>query len=946
MSDADLVFLPWVRRGAAAALLDPDSFGPNQPGVAASTASITINTAQPASVPIRVMGPGYVTGLDRRQIIRTDPAPGSTSFEPNYFPLVEMDEPALPWLFTPAGAGAQNRLRPWLCLVVVRVQDGVRLDPPTTGPLPVLRIDGPAKPADELPNLDDSWAWAHGQVTSEAGVTVEAQLTGNPERTVSRLLCSRILQPDTEYLACVVPTFDLGCKAGLGHDITAADESKLPPAWTQSATSVELPVYYSWSFATGAGGDFQSLAMLLRARPLPRGIGVQPIDVSRSGLAVDIPAGTSIPIAGALQPVGSSETGWPSAALQKKWEDALRPVLNAPAEVMVEEDPLLAPPLYGASHAKLPKLDPVFPTRWFEHLNLSPEYRAIARLGTRVVQEQQEALMASAWEQAAQLQKVNQLLRQTQLGWRVAMSLHSRYFEKMDPGIGLQVLAPAQPRMLRRSATLTQQITSTGIDSSAYSIALRRVARPRGAISRRVMRVSSSALPATIDILAKLQPVQIMSRIIFLPTGAFTLERVATGITTNVFWSEATAAAVTTAPKRPFFAFVPMGAAVPMTQEQLDATNSGTVNTDILSTGTVSARTLSTGATGTASATTIRAAGSTTRTTLRIAARPIGSEPPEPPEPTEPPPRPPHPPLPPRIDSEAAKIFRQVAAAQLARFIPGRIVALPGPMLNGKLSDAFAEALARTSPTETFAIRAQAVFTLPGAATSQAAVPGPVGLSPAFPQPMIEPLVEIAQEAVLPGLDLVPANTIVPLETNTRFVQAYMVGLNTEMGRELLWRDFPADLSATYFNRFWDNSAAPSRPPDIDPISDWKNRQLGQAATDENFVMLVRSELLRRYPDAIVYAKKGTEERHPIFTGGFAPDIRYFGFDIDVDEISDWSIVIQEHPSAPRFGVEVGTDNGAATHVPPPKTDAALVAHQVRQMPVRITIPATVLGLT
>ena len=71
-----------------------------------------------------------------------------------------------------------------------------------------------------------------------------------------------------------------------------------------------------------------------------------------------------------------------------------------------------------------------------------------------------------------------------------------------------------------------------------------------------------------------------------------------------------------------------------------------------------------------------------------------------------------------------------------------------------------------------------------------------------------------------------------------------------------------------------------------------------------------------------------------------------FGFDIGVHEVANWSIVIQEHPSAPRFGVEVGTDNGTATHVLPPKTDAALVGHQTRQMPVRITIPATVLGLT
>ena len=59
--------------------------------------------------------------------------------------------------------------------------------------------------------------------------------------------------------------------------------------------------------------------------------------------------------------------------------------------------------------------------------------------------------MASAWEQAAELQKVNQLLRQAQLGWRVAMSLHTRYIARMDPGVGLQVLAPAQARMLRTS---------------------------------------------------------------------------------------------------------------------------------------------------------------------------------------------------------------------------------------------------------------------------------------------------------------------------------------------------------------------------------------------------------------------------------------------------------------------------------------------------------------
>jgi hypothetical protein len=521
--------------------------------------------------------------------------------------------------------------------------------------------------------------------------------------------------------------------------------------------------------------------------------------------------------------------------------------------------------------------------------------------------------MASAWEQAAQLEKVNQLLRQAQLGWRVAWSLHTRHVSQMDPAMGLQVLAPAQPRLLRRSGALANLMVDTGLETAAYALALRRVARPRGALNRRVQRVAPTPLPRTTRVLLKLQPLQVLNRMVVSAAGPVTLERVAAGLVNDVSWAEGTAAAVATAPKRPFFAFVPLGSPVPVRAATLDVT----LLDDL---GALPRR---------------RIAG-------RMARRPGG--PTEPPEPPELPPRPPRPPRP--VDSEAAKLFREVAGAHLARFIPDRVIKANAPLRNGQLAVAFEASLARTNPTETFAARARAVFTIPGVSANDDAVLDPVRLSPLFPQPMVEPLVEVAQELVLPGLGLVPPNTVVPLETNTRFVQAYLVGLNTEIGRELLWRGFPADLTTTYFNRFWDSSASPGRPPDIDPISAWGQRALGEGAGDENFVMLVRSELLCRYPDAIVYATKLGEERHPIFTGGISPDVRYFGFDIDVDDIGGWSIVIQEHPSAPRFGVEVGTDHGTATHVPPPKENAALVAHQTRQMPIRITLPATVLGLS
>ena len=277
---ADLVFLPWVRQGGAAALAEPDTLGPQQPGVAGADVELAINAgAAGVRVPVRLMGPGHVTGLDARQIVRTDPAPGARGFEPNYFPLIEFDDASLPWLFTPASASAQARLRPWLVLVVVRKQPGIAVRAPRGEPLPVLEIRAPAKAANELPDLADSWAWAHAQVTAPAEATAEtlgATIAARPELSVSRLLCPRRLQPDTEYIACVVPAFELGRKAGLGVAVAAADEARLEPAWRSgdaAPASLDLPVFHHWHFATGAGGDFESLALLLRPRPVPASVG-------------------------------------------------------------------------------------------------------------------------------------------------------------------------------------------------------------------------------------------------------------------------------------------------------------------------------------------------------------------------------------------------------------------------------------------------------------------------------------------------------------------------------------------------------------------------------------------------------------------------------------------------------------------------------------------------
>ena len=51
-----------------------------------------------------------------------------------------------------------------------------------------------------------------------------------------------------------------------------------------------------------------------------------------------------------------------------------------------------------------------------------------------------------------------------------------------------------------------------------------------------------------------------------------------------------------------------------------------------------------------------------------------------------------------------------------------------------------------------------------------------IRFAPEFSQPMYEPLRDYFQGMLLPGLDQVPANSIALLETNQKFIEAYMVG--------------------------------------------------------------------------------------------------------------------------------------------------------------------------
>jgi hypothetical protein len=193
-------------------------------------------------------------------------------------------------------------------------------------------------------------------------------------------------------------------------------------------------------------------------------------------------------------------------------------------------------------------------------------------------------------------------------------------------------------------------------------------------------------------------------------------------------------------------------------------------------------------------------------------------------------------------------------------------------------------------PQRTIKARVQASLEISGPQEIAGDPLEPLLDAPDFPQPMYESLRDLSQDFLLPGLEKVPANTVTLLETNSKFVESFLVGLNVEMNREFLWRNYPTDQRGTFFRQFWDTSAG-SGQQDIKRIIEWGDQiQLGlNANAGDDLVLLIRGELLRRYPNSVIYAvaavnvngkfdlsPRPEDEKHPLFRGSLNPDVTFW----------------------------------------------------------------------
>ena len=193
------------------------------------------------------------------------------------------------------------------------------------------------------------------------------------------------------------------------------------------------------------------------------------------------------------------------------------------------------------------------------------------------------------------------------------------------------------------------------------------------------------------------------------------------------------------------------------------------------------------------------------------------------------------------------------------------------------------------------------------------------------------------------------------METNQRFIEAYMVGLNYEFARKLLWREYPTDQRGSYFRQFWSvgdtidseglsADALKEKLYDIPEIHRWpltsalgdhNNRPIPRRASRRpQAVLIVRGELLKKYPNTVIFAQHAkmtwmacanptgsrrrrrqpaaVEDPHAAVHGparpmtstssaSISPSIEVKGTGGD----PGWYFVLQERPGEARFGLEV-----------------------------------------
>jgi hypothetical protein len=829
---------------------------------------------------------------------------------------------------------------------------------------------------------------------------LQAVLQENADLAYCRLISPRKLEANMPYHAFVMPVFEGGRRAGL--NLALDNVPATMSAWDPGARpeGQSFPYYHRWFFRTGETGDFETLVRLLVPKPVDRRVGFREMDVTDPGSNVpglDKPELEGIlKLGGALQPPDLVPK--PPPDKYETWDipyprplqTKLAELINLPDlyQAQGDPDPLIGPPLYGRWHALVSRVlenrdgTPVTPVEnWLSRLNLDPRFRVAAGIGTRVIQDKQENYMNAAWEQIGKVLEAQRRIWFAQFGLRVSHIWHERHLMPMlavSHQQTLLLMAPLNKRILSDGLTVHANYASSFVVPAMTSAPMRRIIRPRARLMQ--MLPFDAARPAG-QLIDRVNAGEISAAPPKeTPAGVVTPDKAADmGLPGNapplvLDW-------LTRFPNLPLWVLIAAIILALLALLLLPFAAGVAVAAVIVLVGIALYQLLKSWAAALKGVKALHEDGQTPETVNLMPSSPdfvisdVGSGF--------------RPSLGGTDSVEAVRFkdalrdgFTMMNESKKAGVLPLRkpldLAAIAGTMID------------MTEPRRTIPRRVNAgLFIPPGIYDDLVLTPEEVFVEPmAYPiidQPMYEPLKDLSSEYFLPNINLIEHNSITLLQTNQRFIEAYMVGLNHEFARELLWREYPTDQRGSTFRQFWDvrsffntqnldKETLKESLRDIPPLHLWsKNSKLGDhdhreqgRENEDELVLVIRGELLKRYPNAVIYAHRAcwqhkavtpaddnlepcersgpmdnTVERRfvaltpaeeqkpprskvltPLYEAKVDPDIYFFGFDLTVDKAQGgtgenpnddpgWFFVIKERPGEPRFGLdgEVPKDN-------------------------------------